>query len=175
MIGIFVMLVGTLCSIIYPLGLNFLLALAIHLHHPQLGEAVATFPFVAVACGAFSLVSFVLYSLDRMLLCIPERILLTVDAAGGWPGGFIAQRAWRHKVRKMSFQRRFWCGVVLHIVGWLWCYGKITVMDGVVLGVQAKNATNWLQAACENWKDELPGMEHVIGMISSLSRNASEL
>lgn len=39
---------------------------------------------------------------------IPEKVLLSVDFAGGWLGGFFAQRRFRHKNNKVSYQWKFW-------------------------------------------------------------------
>lgn len=51
----------------------------------------------------------------------PEKTLLTIDLLGGWPGGLAAQRIFRHKNRKGSYQLRFWAIVALHagVLGWL--------------------------------------------------------
>jgi uncharacterized membrane protein YsdA (DUF1294 family) len=34
---------------------------------------------------------------------------------GGWPGGWIAQYAWRHKSRKASFQIAFWSATLVNV------------------------------------------------------------
>jgi uncharacterized membrane protein YsdA (DUF1294 family) len=45
---------------------------------------------------------------------IPESTLHTAELLGGWPGGFLAQRAFRHKTSKASFQFTFWLIVFVH-------------------------------------------------------------
>lgn len=45
---------------------------------------------------------------------IPESTLHFTDLIGGWPGGFLAQREYRHKTAKGSFQFVFWMTVALH-------------------------------------------------------------
>lgn len=45
---------------------------------------------------------------------IPETTLHFIDLIGGWPGGFLAQREYRHKTVKGSFQFIFWMTVALH-------------------------------------------------------------
>lgn len=45
---------------------------------------------------------------------ISETHLHFWDFAGGWPGGFLAQRHLRHKTAKGSFQFTFWMTVCLH-------------------------------------------------------------
>lgn len=48
---------------------------------------------------------------------VPEKTLHSIDAVGGWPGGFLAQQILRHKTRKLPFQFKFWLTVIMHIVG----------------------------------------------------------
>ena len=45
---------------------------------------------------------------------VPESTLHFVSLVGGWPGAFLAQRAFRHKTSKASFQFVFWTVVLLH-------------------------------------------------------------
>jgi uncharacterized membrane protein YsdA (DUF1294 family) len=45
---------------------------------------------------------------------IAETTLHFLDLIGGWPGGFLAQRGYRHKTAKVSFQVVFWMTVALH-------------------------------------------------------------
>lgn len=78
---------------------------------------IPLFAWTAVA----SVVSFVLYWLDKRSTVkgrrrIPESTLLGVDLLFGYPGGFLAQRVFRHKGRKRSYQLRFWLIVLLHAV-----------------------------------------------------------
>jgi uncharacterized membrane protein YsdA (DUF1294 family) len=47
---------------------------------------------------------------------VPEATMHVWDIIGGWPGGFVGQRCFRHKTRKISFQVKYWLGVVLNIV-----------------------------------------------------------
>lgn len=39
---------------------------------------------------------------------IPEVRLHLLEFIGGWPGSFLAQRRYRHKIRKLSYQVSFW-------------------------------------------------------------------
>jgi uncharacterized membrane protein YsdA (DUF1294 family)/cold shock CspA family protein len=50
---------------------------------------------------------------------IPEQTLHLYELAGGWLGGFIAQRMLRHKNRKESYQAVFWAIVIIHYIAWL--------------------------------------------------------
>ncbi|QAU33427.1 cold shock and DUF1294 domain-containing protein [Janthinobacterium sp. 17J80-10] len=52
---------------------------------------------------------------------IRESTLHLVGLVGGWPGALIAQRIFRHKSRKLSFQIVFWICVFLNCgtLGWL--------------------------------------------------------
>lgn len=71
-----------------------------------------------------SLVTFKLYAEDKSRAQqkrwrIPENTLHLSELAGGWLGGFIAQRRLRHKSRKRSYQITFWGIVVLHQTLWI--------------------------------------------------------
>jgi uncharacterized membrane protein YsdA (DUF1294 family) len=44
----------------------------------------------------------------------PESTLHFLELLGGWPGSFIAQRRFRHKTSKLSYQIAFWLIVILH-------------------------------------------------------------
>jgi uncharacterized membrane protein YsdA (DUF1294 family) len=45
---------------------------------------------------------------------IPESTLQIFGLVGGWPGAFLAQRKFRHKTSKTSFQVVYWSVVVAH-------------------------------------------------------------
>ena len=45
---------------------------------------------------------------------IPEWTLHIMGFLGGWPGAFLAQRQFRHKTSKVSFQATFWIIVVAY-------------------------------------------------------------
>lgn len=45
---------------------------------------------------------------------ISERTLHTIELCGGWPGAFLAQRRFRHKIAKRSYQCIFWLIIALH-------------------------------------------------------------
>lgn len=55
---------------------------------------------------------------------VPEANLHLLELVGGWPGAFLAQRKFRHKTRKISFQVVFVGIVLLH---------QLAAMD-VILG-----------------------------------------
>lgn len=46
---------------------------------------------------------------------IPEAVLLLAGLLGGTPASFAAQRLFRHKTRKFSFQCAFWAIVALQL------------------------------------------------------------
>lgn len=46
----------------------------------------------------------------------PEATLHTLELLGGWPGSFLAQRQFRHKVSKVSYQVVFWVMVGINQV-----------------------------------------------------------
>lgn len=68
---------------------------------------------------AMSLFTFLLYRSDKRRAeagewRIPESTLHAADLLGGWPGGFLGQRTFRHKTSKTSYQVEFWVIVLLH-------------------------------------------------------------
>jgi uncharacterized membrane protein YsdA (DUF1294 family) len=83
-------------------------------------------PAVAVAYLLASLACFTAYALDKSAARAgarrtPERTLLLLGLAGGWPGAVLAQQWLRHKTRKQPFQNLFWLSVAAHacLAGWL--------------------------------------------------------
>jgi len=44
----------------------------------------------------------------------PESTLHLLELCGGWPGSFLAQHRFRHKLRKVSYQFTFWLIVAAH-------------------------------------------------------------
>jgi uncharacterized membrane protein YsdA (DUF1294 family) len=76
-----------------------------------------------------SLWAFFVYRLDKQLARtggrrIPELNLLFIAFVGGWPGAFAAQRIFRHKTRKLSFQTAFRKTIVFH----LWLVGFVAYL-----------------------------------------------
>jgi len=73
--------------------------------------------------GVWSVVSVALYGADKRAAGrgawrIPEKTLHTVDLLGGWPGGALARRVFRHKTSKWSFLIVSWSIAALHGVAW---------------------------------------------------------
>lgn len=69
--------------------------------------------------GFFSTMLFVVYGADKSAARTgrwrtPEATLHLLALLGGWPGGLIAQRVYRHKTKKQPFQFVFWCTVTLN-------------------------------------------------------------
>ncbi len=75
-----------------------------------------------VMLAVVSPVSFIAYGWDKRQARhngwrVPEKTLHSIDAVGGWPGGFLAQQVFRHKSRKTPFQIKFWLTVLMHVLG----------------------------------------------------------
>jgi uncharacterized membrane protein YsdA (DUF1294 family) len=73
----------------------------------------ALYAVTSVAC-------FIAYALDKSAARqgrrrTPERTLLLLGLACGWPGGLAAQRMLRHKSSKTSFLIKFWLTVFLNL------------------------------------------------------------
>lgn len=49
---------------------------------------------------------------------IPEMYLHFLELLGGWPGALLAQKDFRHKLTKSSYQKVFWAIVGLHGLVW---------------------------------------------------------
>jgi uncharacterized membrane protein YsdA (DUF1294 family)/cold shock CspA family protein len=81
-------------------------------------------PIPLIAYPVMSLLTFILYADDKYRAKrgkwrTPETTLHLCELAGGWLGGFIAQRKLRHKTIKISYQFVFWAIVILHLIIWL--------------------------------------------------------
>jgi uncharacterized membrane protein YsdA (DUF1294 family)/cold shock CspA family protein len=83
-------------------------------------------PFVPALYLAASVFAFVAYGFDkgaaeRNVWRIKESTLHLFGLVGGWPGAVVAQRYFRHKSSKSSFQFVFWTTVVINcaVLGWL--------------------------------------------------------
>lgn len=83
-------------------------------------------PAVALAYLLASVACFAAYAFDKSAARAgarrtPERTLLLLGLAGGWPGAVLAQQWLRHKTRKQPFQNLFWLTVAAHaaLAAWL--------------------------------------------------------
>eukprot|EP00903_Cladosiphon_okamuranus_P007912 g7640.t1 len=71
---------------------------------------------------------------------IPEALLRQVELAGGSLGSFIAQRVFRHKISKLSYQRGFSQVLIVQIaasVAWGYFQGGSWALVGVALAPTA--------------------------------------
>lgn len=82
---------------------------------------------VAIAClyGAFSLLTFLVYGLDKMAAIrkgwrVREATLHMFGILCGWPGAILAQRLFRHKTRKQPFRTIFWGTVLINGAVLIW-------------------------------------------------------
>jgi uncharacterized membrane protein YsdA (DUF1294 family) len=81
-------------------------------------------PLPLVLYPAMSLATYALYADDKSRAKrkdwrTPEQTLHLCELAGGWLGGFIAQRMLRHKSQKESYQAAFCVVVIIHYIAWL--------------------------------------------------------
>jgi uncharacterized membrane protein YsdA (DUF1294 family) len=77
---------------------------------------------------AINSVTFLLYGFDkfasaREMLRVPERMLHGLALFGGSPAALLAQKFFRHKTIKGSFQLVYWAIVILQ-VSLIWFYMK---------------------------------------------------
>lgn len=80
---------------------------------------------VGIAYALASLACFALYARDKSAARrgdrrTPERRLLLLGLAGGWPGALLAQQWLRHKTVKRPFRQLFWLTVVANVAGFCW-------------------------------------------------------
>ena len=99
------------------LGLSLLLAVPAYALS-RLAASVDWRLLAGVPLGV-SLLTFLAYRSDKRRAetgawRIPESTLHLAELAGGWPGAFLAQRTFRHKTAKISYQVVFWIIVLLY-------------------------------------------------------------
>jgi uncharacterized membrane protein YsdA (DUF1294 family)/cold shock CspA family protein len=91
--------------------------------------------YVLAFYAAVNLLTFVRYWLDKEAARkaerrTPEASLHLLALFGGWPGALLAQRMFRHKSIKRSFQQTYWATVVLHCAALAWLltpYGAVAL------------------------------------------------
>jgi len=76
---------------------------------------------------AASLLTIAAYRQDKLLSIerkrrLREKHLHLGELLGGWPGALVAQRWWRHKSQKTSFQAEFWLMVTINLAALAWLY-----------------------------------------------------
>ena len=97
---------------------------------------INTNPLPLILYTVMSFLTFYLYAEDKSRAKrgnwrISERTLHLCEFAGGWLGGFVAQRKLRHKSIKSSYQIVFWTIVALHIAFWIdWLF-----LGGIIIKV----------------------------------------
>lgn len=96
-------------------------------------ELPALFAIYLLLTITSSAAAFVLIGLDKRRAIqqqtrISERTLHILAAIGGWPGGYLARRVFRHKTLKLSFRAVAWAIIAVHALiivyglwsGWFW-------------------------------------------------------
>lgn len=76
--------------------------------------------FIPYHLVSINLVTIIAYGVDKRAAKkgnwrVPEIRLHTLELLGGWIGAFIAQKIFRHKTKKKSFQAMFWLMLVLQV------------------------------------------------------------
>ncbi|RKZ38673.1 MAG: hypothetical protein DRQ49_13660 [Gammaproteobacteria bacterium] len=74
-----------------------------------------------------NLTTFLFYGYDKMIaggsfLRVPELVLQGLSLSGGSPAGLIAQKFFRHKTVKGSFQLVYWAIVVVQVIVLAWFF-----------------------------------------------------
>ncbi len=75
---------------------------------------------------AASIINFICYFIDKSAAVkgrwrIKENTLHLFSIFGGWPGAILAQKKFRHKTQKKTFQITFWITILINCtaLGWL--------------------------------------------------------
>lgn len=84
---------------------------------------------VLVWFGGLSLVAFLMFGWDKWRASrsgrrVSERTLILLGALGGWPGGFLGARLFRHKTIKRSFRIKYAMAFIpfgAAIASWWYC------------------------------------------------------
>lgn len=76
--------------------------------------------FIVYHLISINLVTIVAYGTDKKAAIrgdwrVPEARLHALELMGGWIGAFIAQKIFRHKTKKKSYQTIFWLMLVFQI------------------------------------------------------------
>ncbi len=103
------------------LAVGFLILLVVAVVAGRVPIAVLALYLVA------SLITFFAYAFDKAAALgnewrTQEKTLHLCALLGGWPGALAAQRLFRHKLAKASFQTAFWVTVVLNCGALIWVF-----------------------------------------------------
>ncbi|WP_232411043.1 DUF1294 domain-containing protein [Methylophilus sp. 5] len=114
-------------------AIAFLACMTISMLAGQLPELVFWVYWVASA------MAFIVYKLDKSAAMrhqrrTPEKTLHLLALVGGWPGAILAQRLFRHKSKKLSFQITFWATIILNCLALAWLLSPqgATLIDFIV-------------------------------------------
>ncbi len=74
---------------------------------------------------AVNIATFIVYGYDKKIagsdkLRVPESLLQVLALIGGSPAALVAQKFFRHKTIKSSFQIVYWIIVIVQVLGVLW-------------------------------------------------------
>jgi uncharacterized membrane protein YsdA (DUF1294 family) len=104
------------------------------MHYLSLLAFAAIYGAVTVAWGlpqvvgaaylCASLACFIMYAIDKAAARsgqrrTPERTLLLLGLACGWPGAVLAQQWLRHKSAKPAFLTKFWALVLMNLIAFV--------------------------------------------------------
>ena len=76
--------------------------------------------FIVYHLASINLVTIIAYGVDKRAAKkgqwrVSEAKLHTLELLGGWVGAFIAQKIFRHKTKKKSYQTTFWLMLAIQI------------------------------------------------------------
>jgi uncharacterized membrane protein YsdA (DUF1294 family) len=86
--------------------------------------AMAALSWLPFALSLFyfvlSAITFFTYGLDKFLAVkektrISEKTLHLFALIGGWPGAYVGQQVFRHKISKQKFRHIFWLTMIVNV------------------------------------------------------------
>jgi uncharacterized membrane protein YsdA (DUF1294 family) len=75
---------------------------------------------LAWAYFILSVITLILYGIDKFSALkegqrVSEKTLHVFALLGGWPGAYLGQQFFRHKISKKNFMRIFWLSVFINV------------------------------------------------------------
>jgi uncharacterized membrane protein YsdA (DUF1294 family) len=91
--------------------------------------ALPPWAIVVAWYGCISSITLVAYAMDKSAARrggrrVSERTLHLLSLAGGWPAAMLGMHLLRHKRQKTRFVIIVWLTALVHLVGWVWWFGR---------------------------------------------------
>jgi uncharacterized membrane protein YsdA (DUF1294 family) len=91
----------------------------------KIPDAMALSWFAALGAAAFAVFGFDKWRAARSGRRVPESFLVLLGALGGWPGGLLGMKVFRHKTIKWTFQLKYALGLIPFAAEvWTWLHWR---------------------------------------------------